>query len=287
MTDKTKKVASPYDPSDGKESISAPVRLLNRDGTFNVLSKDKSRAIKDVYHRALSVSWSRFLLDTVLLYLAANLIFAFLYYLCGPEGLSGTTGDTPWHRFSDEFFFSVQTFSTIGYGKIVPASFAANVVVTLESLAGLLGFALATGILFSRFSRPTARVIFSDVAVINSHEGVPSFIFRIANERLNQVVDAEISVVLSIAEKTKEGESYRTFYDLNLERKKSPIFILTWTVVHPITPDSPLYGRSKEDLIDAQAEIVVSFLGLDETFAQTIHARFFLHPLRNPLGQSF
>ena len=180
MSHKDQKVASLYNPDNPESSLEhgntpdSPVRLLNRDGTFNILSEQKKpdfnayiNNIKDSYHRALSASWAKFFLNTIILYFGANLFFALLYYFCGPEGLSGIAMDSALNRFTDDFFFSVQTFSTIGYGKIVPASFAANMVVTLEALAGLLGFALATGILFSRFARPTSRVIFSDVAVIN------------------------------------------------------------------------------------------------------------------------
>jgi inward rectifier potassium channel len=206
--------------------------------------------------------------------LGLNVIFACIYYLCGPGTLDGASrlGEMP--RFLDSFFFSVQTFATIGYGRITPIGIAANLLVTLEALCGLLWLALATGLLFARFSKPTARVIFSNSAIITNHDGVPSFIFRIANARLNQIVEAQISVALTRNEFTSEGEKYRNFYDLKLERSRSPVFAMTWTIVHPITLESPIFQMDRKALEDAECEIMVSVSGIDDTFSQTIHARF-------------
>lgn len=207
-----------------------------------------------------------------------NVLFALAFLLCGPGALAGADLSSESHRFFDAFFFSVQTLATIGYGRITPMGLPANFLVTFEALLGLTGLALVTGLLFARFSRPTARVTFSRMAVVNTHDEIPSLIFRIANERLNQIVEAQVTVVLSRNEVTAEGEKYRTFCDLKLERRRSPVFALTWTIVHPMDEESPLYGVSPEELLESEAELIVSLTGIDDTFSQTIHTRFSYTP---------
>jgi inward rectifier potassium channel len=262
-----------------KKKHRAPLRMsrdMNRRGN-NSLKRNVRFQFSDAYHSILSQSWQTFLATLLLGYLGTNLFFALGYFLCGPEALTGLSAD-PFKRYLDVFFFSVQTLSTIGYGHLAPVSLSANILVTLESVTGLMGFALVTGIIFSRFARPTARVVFSNVAVITKHDGVESFIFRIGNERLNQIVEARVSVVLVIEEKTKEGETYRTLYDLDLERSQSPLFTFSWTVVHPITEKSPMYKLTKEKLIEKDAEVLVTVAGVDDTFSQTIHSRYSYMP---------
>ena len=206
-------------------------------------------------------------------FLSVNFLFAFGYALCGPHALS--TVDMP--EFSSRiiqcFFFSVQTIATIGYGQMTPVSLAANVLVTFEVMVGLLGLAMATGLLFSRFSRPTARVVFSNRILHVVHDGVPSLVFRMANERLNQIVEAQVRVSLLRDETTPEGEFYRNFYDLELERQSTPVFAMSWTVVHPITKASPIHGMDLETFGNIRAEFIVSMSGTDDVFAQTIYAR--------------
>jgi inward rectifier potassium channel len=257
-------------------------RLLNRDGSFNVKRSSQSQRpkVRDHYHKLLAMKWSPFMALVICIYLAVNLTFALGYMACGPEALDGAPhliGGSA-DSFLQAFFFSVQTFATIGYGKISPEGLLANILVTIEAFVGLLGLALITGLFFARFSRPTARVVFSDVAIIAPHDGVMSLVLRIANERLNQIVDATLTLVFSRNEVTIEGERYRQFYDLKLERARSPIFALSWTVVHPITKESPLYGATNEDLIRWEAEFMASLIGIDDTIAQTIHARYSYTP---------
>ena len=263
-------------------------RLLNKNGTFNIARPASNNwRVTDLYHGMLSAPWSHLLLKLVLTYLAVNALFAGAYLLAGPGALDGVEGTEVLDRISGAFFFSVQTLATIGYGKITPHGLVANLLVTVEALFGLMGVALATGLLFARFSKPTARVIFSDIALITEIDGVRCFIFRIANRRFNQIVEAQISVVLAINEKTAEGEEYRNFYDLELERSRSPMFALTWTVIHPITDQSPLRGQTAESLETALSEIVVSMTGIDDTFAQTIHARASYLPAEIVWGKYF
>jgi len=169
----------------------------------------------------------------------------------------------------ETFFFSVQTFATIGYGGMHPVGLAANLLVTLESLVGLLGFALATGILFSRFSQPTAKILFSRNAIIAPYRGITAFEFRIANARSNELIQVEARVMLS----RLKPDGNRDFIPLKLEREKVVFFPLAWTIVHPIDEESPLWGLTQEDLTASQAEVLVLLSGIDETFSQTVHTR--------------
>ena len=164
--------------------------------------------------------------------------------------------------------------ATIGYGKMTPSGAAANLLVTLEALAGFGYFAVVTGLIFSKFSRPTARVLFSDVAVICPYDGVPHLMLRLANERGNRIVDADIRLVALRKEKSQEGHEMRRFHDLALLRHRVPMMQLTWTVMHRIDEKSPLYNATPQSLRDGDVELIVSLTGLDETLSQTIHARY-------------
>ncbi len=248
-------------------------RFLNRDGTFNVVRKGLPfyRSLS-AYHALLTLSWTRFFLVVAATYLVTNLLFAGGYLLCGPGALRGAVGVTPVDRFGEAFFFSVQTLATIGYGGVSPQGLPANLLVTLEALVGLLGFALATGLLFARFSRPVARILFSHNAVVAPYRGRTGLMFRIANERSNQLIEVTATVTLSRME-TVDGVRVRKFYELALERKKVVFFPLHWVVVHPIDDSSPLAGWTKEALDDSLAEVFVLLTAVDETFSQTVHAR--------------
>jgi len=224
--------------------------------------------LSDVYHFLLVSSWTRLLAMLVTAYVASNSLFAFLYLL-DDHGIAGARPGS----FADAFFFSVQTMATIGYGQMVPQTFIANVLVTTEALVGLLGLAMVTGLTFAKFSRPTARVLFSRVAVMTQRDGVPCLMFRVANRRRNQIVEARIHVVLATTETTAEGEVIRRLRDLEMLRSQHALFALSWTAIHPITERSPLYGATPESLAAAEMEIIVSLTGLDETFSQTVHAR--------------
>src|SRR6185503_282417 len=166
-----------------------------------------------------------------------------------------------------------ETFATIGYGNIIPTSPAAHVIVTIESLIGLLGFALATGLLFARFSRPTAKIIFSQRAIVAPYGDITAFEFRITNARANQIIELEAKILFAQFEKDEEGKSVRRFYPLTLERDKVVFFPLSWTIVHPVDETSPLYGLTHEDLRRTDAEFLILLTGIDETFSQTVHAR--------------
>jgi inward rectifier potassium channel len=224
--------------------------------------------LRDFYHGLLTIHWWTFFFLLVAVYLGANFAFAVAYWL-DPGGLEGA------HRgsFADAFFFSVETLSTIGYGGMTPKSLFANIVVTIEAFTGLGLVAVATGLILARVSRPTARVMFSRICVITPFDGVPALMFRAANQRGNQILEAEASVHLFSEVMTKEGFPMRRFRDLALVRPRQPMFALTWTLIHVIDETSPLYGATAESLVAGGAEIVVGLSGVDEIYAQRIYAR--------------
>jgi inward rectifier potassium channel len=226
------------------------------------------RLLGDLYHLLLTISWPRLFALLVALYVGANAMFAGLYLL-DPGGLENAKSGS----FLDHFFFSVQTMATIGYGKMTPQSTYANVLVTVEALVGMLAMAMATGLMFAKFSRPTARVMFSRVLVVHPRDGVPSLVVRMANERTNQIVEASLRLVLLRDELTAEGERVRRMIDLKLQRANTAVFALSWMAWHAITPDSPLYGVTEEGFRQSGATVLASLIGTDDTFAQTVHAR--------------
>jgi inward rectifier potassium channel len=223
---------------------------------------------RDAYHYLLTMPLWAFFTVMALAFLAINALFAALYLL-DPAGLSGARPGS----FADAFFFSVQTLGTLGYGVMAPRSLYENAVVTAEVFLGLFNLAAATGLLFARISRPTARIMFSDKAVVTPFDAQPTLMFRAANRRRNLVVEAEVSVNLLRDLTTLEGARMRRFDELRMVRARTPLFFLTWTVMHRIDESSPLWGETQESLAEKRAEIVVVMKGIDETFASTIHAR--------------
>ena len=233
-------------------------KIQNADGIFT-----------DLYLYLVSCPWPLLLMLVAGVFFASNAGFALAYLIDG-----GIENARP-RSFADVYFFSVETMATIGYGKMTPVTFVAHLLMSVEALCGLLGFAVVTGLVFAKFSRPTARVRFSNYAVISRRDGVPSLMFRMVNVRANQIVEAQMHVVFARLERTAEGEEVRRFYDLELVRSRNAIFAFSWTAVHPIGPGSPLYGASPQSLAEATAWVVVSVTGLDETLSQTVHARMF------------
>ena len=222
----------------------------------------------DLYHFLLTLSWPHFFIVLALSYFIVNTLFAFAY-LAGVNCLENAKPGS----FPDAFFFSVQTMATIGYGFMYPKTLYAHILVTLEAFVGLLGVAMATGILFARFSIPTAKVLFSRVAIITKYNGIPTFMFRAANQRKNLILAAQIRVTLVRNEISKEGYLMRRFYDLPLVRNESPVFALSWVVMHTIDENSLFYNSTPISLAEAETEIIVTLTGVDESVSQTIHAR--------------
>jgi inward rectifier potassium channel len=237
--------------------------------------------LSELYYLLVTGSWGRLLGLLALAIVGLNVLFA-LGYL----GVGGVEKMRP-GSFHDAFFFSVQTFATIGYGAMYPSGTGANVLMAVESTFALLMQALATGLVFAKFSHPHARILFSNVAVVAIRDGKPTLMFRMANERGNHVVEAHLKVVAIRNETTSEGEEFRRVIDLQLIRSESPAFVLTWTVIHIITEDSPLHGMTPELLAEQNFEILANVSGLDESVGHHIHARFAWSPEDLRFNQRF
>jgi inward rectifier potassium channel len=224
---------------------------------------------KDVYHFLLRRSWAGFFLVVSVGFLVANALFAAVY-VAQPGSIANARSAS----FEDAFFFSVQTMATIGYGAMSPATRYAHVIVTFEALIGILSVALVTGITFSKFSRPTARIVFSDRMTVTSRDGVPHLVFRLANWRHNQVLEAQLRLAVLLTEKTAEGETRRRPIELPLVRDRNPLFSLTWQAMHRIDEASPFHGPGALERLRAQnAQLFITLYGVDETVGQDIHAR--------------
>jgi len=249
-------------------------RLLNRDGTFNARRVGLGfwRSLS-AYHFLLTLGWPRFLGAVAGIYVVTNALFAGAYLLCGDHALSGMATQTPAERFSTAFFFSVHTLATIGYGNIVPMTFAANIVVSVEALVGLLGFTLIAVILVARFSRPVVQIVFSSSAIIAPYRNGTAFMFRIVNQRSNEIVEMMAKVMLTKRRDGGATGAERDYYPLKLERERVTFFPLAWTVVHPIDETSPLWGLGRDDLLRVDAEFLILLNGFDETFSQNVHTR--------------
>ena len=244
-------------------------RFLDREGRTVLAYVGRTSApLADVYHRLLRMPWWRFVLMLFGVYAAITAIFAGLYAL----DAGAVSGVRP-GSFADLFFFSVETFATIGYGVFAPQSLYGHVVVIFEAFVGMLAIALATGLAFSKFSHATARVLWSRHAVVTRFEGAPVLMLRMANARDSQIAQAQLRVILLRDETTVEGHVLRRMHDLPLLRDWSPAFALTWMALHPIDASSVLAGATVESLAADNAEIVASLIGIDETLGQTVHAR--------------
>ena len=239
--------------------------------------KHLKHPISDLYHWLLIISWGKFLILTCLFYFLINIIFA-VAYLTTNNGIANARAGS----FSDAFFFSVQSLSTIGYGAMYPQTIYAQILVTCEVLVGLLLVAMMTGLIFARFAQPKARVLFSNVAVVCPFNGIPTLMLRVANQRDNRIIEARVKMSLLIDEVSPEGITLRRFYNLDLLRSESPSFRLSWLVMHPIDESSPLYQKDALFLAQCDTEILVILTGLDETFSSTIHSRY-LYKVKNIL----
>jgi len=255
------------------QQFNAPLRrVINKDGSFNVHRRGTSWRDFHPYLHLINIGWPQFLGLLFLGYLVANLLFALVYYWLGPGQLQGGDASTDAGRFFNDFFFSAHTLSTVGYGSISPKGFGANVVASFESLVGVLGFALATGLLFGRVSRPSAKIGFSENLLITTYQDITSLQFRVVNRRPNDLMELEARVMLMTVE-LQDGKAVRKYDLLKLEREKVLFLPLTWTVVHPIDSESPLWGKTVADLTRLQAEVLILIKGYDDTFSQTVLAR--------------
>jgi len=252
-----------------KQRLLPRIDIHVRDGKFEIMGMGIWYYYwRDPYHLLLTIPWPGFLILICLSYITINALFAIAYLLGGDCIANARPGS-----FLDVFFFSVQTLASIGYGAMYPKTTYANIIVTIEAMIGLVGIAVMTGLAFARFSRPTARVMFSRVAVITPHDTKPTLMFRTANQRRNMILEAQLRVYLMRDEVTAEGQFMRRIYDLKLLRNQTPSFSLSWSVVHVIDEFSPLYGMTAESLIQTNSILMISLSGIDETVTQVVYAR--------------
>lgn len=237
--------------------------VIDNNGQFSS-SGTSGFSWQDLYHALLTIKWRYFFLGFVATFWAINGIFGTLYFVSG--GIAGAAEI----KFQDCFFFSVQTLSTVGYGHLHPANLMANILVAVEILIGLFLISTLTGLIFARFSRPKARILFSTVAVIHNRDGNPTLSFRLANERNTHVAEAAIKVFLLKDFVTREGQTMRRFLDLKLVRNETPALLLSWTVMHIIDETSPLNGVTEELFQKGNMAIMISMNGYDPVLAQTV-----------------
>jgi inward rectifier potassium channel len=246
-------------------------RTINADGSFNVKRTGLHWRDANPYLMLIDTTWTRFLLVVLLGFLAVNMIFASLYLMIGIKSLKGLESDMG--PFANAFFFSVHTLTTVGYGNVYPEGVGANTISALEAATGLMVFAIATGLLYGRFSRPSARLIYSKNALIAPYQDGTSLQFRITNARRNVLINMQARIVLMTVD-SSNGELSRNFIDLPLERRSIYFFALTWTVVHPIDAASPFFGKSREELARLAAELLILIEGFDDTFSQVVHSMY-------------
>jgi inward rectifier potassium channel len=256
------------------QQFTAPFRrVINKDGSFNVHRRGETWRDFHPYLQLINMGWAGFLAVLFAGYMVINTIFAGIYYAVGTDQLQGTDAPTAAGRFINTFFFSAHTLSTVGYGSIWPKGIGANIVASFEAMAGVLGFAVATGLLFGRVSRPSARLGFSENMLIAPYQSGTSLQFRVVNRRRNSLMELEARVMLMTVER-ENGRAKRNYTVLTLERDKVTFIPLTWTVVHPIDADSPLWGKTADDLEHLQAEFLILTKAFDDTFSQTVLARY-------------
>lgn len=248
-------------------------RFLNKDGSPDIRKTGISWIDSNSwYHTLLQMPRLKFLLVIFLTYVLINLCFAIIYLMIGVDKLAGMAVEKPIEKFGEAFFFSAQTFTTVGYGRLSPTGFAMSFVASTEALIGLLSFAVATGLLYGRFSRPQAFLRFSHNALMAPYKQTNAVMFRMAPYKNNQLTDAEVKLNLAMMVE-ENGKKVNKFYPLDLELERINSLTLSWTLVHPINENSPFYGLSKEDLINSHAEILVFVKAFDDTFSNTVVAR--------------
>jgi inward rectifier potassium channel len=263
-----------FDPGFTQQYSGALLRAINKDGSFNIRRRGYSNLSRGAYLHMVGVSWPRFLAGVAGCYLIVNFVFAGLYLALGPDALHASERDLGLGTFGRAFFFSVHTLTTVGYGALYPYGFAANLVAAVEAALGLMGFALATGVLYGRFSRPSARLVFSEKMIVAPFRDASSLQFRVANQRSNVLMDLDADMVLMTVESDASGQLKRNFTELRLERSEIYFLALTWTLVHPLDQSSPLWGKSAADLERLQAEVMILIKGYDDSFSQVVHTRY-------------
>jgi len=258
----------------GRSATKENIRMVNRDGSFNVLRTGAVNSfLLNVFHDLIRMKWIKFIGITTLTYAFINIVFASIFTLLGPHSLNGIEYTGMHSYFWDCFFFSTQTFTTVGYGHISPNGLIPNIVASIESYLGLLGFALATGLLYGKFSRPHARIAFSKNAIIAPYQNGKGLMFRIANARNNQLIDVKVVLFISYNKTDPTGMVSRSFEALTLERESINFFPYNWTIVHPINSSSPVFGWTEEEFKFRDSELLILIKGTDDTYSTEVHSR--------------
>ncbi len=252
-------------------------RIVNSDGSYNIIRKGARIKWRDAYKYLTEKSWSSFFGVLFFAYVILNLIFTCLYWCIGTEHISGIDPENG-STFLQAYYFSVQTFTTVGYGVMSPTGWAAQMLSSIEAFVGFLSFSLATGLLYGRFSKPNSKLIFSSNAIIAPYKDeMTSLQFKIVNSRDNVLLDVKVRMLLIKDKITKSGDIRKQYFQLPLEISELGLLPLSWTVVHPINSSSPLYGLKESEIINTNTEILVLISGFDEVFSQTINARRSYH----------
>ncbi len=260
----------------GSKNYNESVRFLNQDGTVNIKRKISEKHLGfDLYHWFLSISWWHFIALVLISYIFVNTIFALIYFALGADKFGGLDGGSSAENFSKLFFFSAQTLTTVGYGHIFPNSAYVSSVSAIESMLGLMGFALVTGLLYGRFAKPKADIQYSNTAVIAPYIDNTGFMFRIANKKQNELIETECKLAFAI---NNLETNKREFHFLELERSQINFLPFTWTVVHPIDEKSPLFGITEKDLKEKDAEFVILIKSITDTYFQTVYSRMSYKP---------
>ncbi len=257
----------------GNKVIEANQRLMNKDGSSNVKRTGLPfNAATNYYHSLITMPWWKFNIAVLTAYLVINIFFALIYYFVDVSHVSGMIYNSEFEKFMEVFFFSAQSLTTVGYGRLNPIGITNSSVAVIESFIGLLGFAMATGLLYGRFSRPVANILFSKNAIIAPYQGFTALMVRLANKNKSELLDPEATIVMSYI-KEENGVKVRKFSNLKLELTHVTLLTMSWTLVHPIDEESPLYGWVEEEYKNKEVEFMVLIRAYEETFAQTVHTR--------------
>ncbi len=260
------------DPGLGSNYNQELKRMVNADGSYNMIRRGALRGIRDFYKFLIDATWWQFILLSLCYYLAVNAIFAVIYLICGIHGISGVNPEIS--DFSNTFFFSAQTFTSVGYGTMSPISFAVNVVGTLESFVGLMSIALITGLLYGRFSKPKSKLLFTKNIIITPYQDTTAMMFKVVNQRDSILLNTKVKAILIMDQGGEAQNQFnKTYFQLNLELDHIHFFPLTWTIVHKIDNTSPLFGLTMEDLDKRNAEVLILVEAFDETHSQMITER--------------
>jgi inward rectifier potassium channel len=255
----------------GKKAYSSSVRFINRDGSVNIRRKG-SRWLEniDIYHWLINTSVTKLGTMIICTYIFINLVFGTVYFAIGPQNFGGLDTGSKLDSFIDLFFFSAQTLTTVGYGHVYPLSHWVSFVSAIESMIGLLGFAIATGLLYGRFSRPKADLEYSKHMLISPYEGMTGLMFRIGNKKQYELIESEANITISYFD---PATNKREFDQLKLEVNRINYLALSWTIVHPIDDESPIKGWTLQDFIERDAEVMCLIKAINDTFSQTVYSR--------------